>query len=80
MIPLGHVKIKGSLVTEPEWPIPSLSVNHVKKQIESSTYQLSLCEVFLPPKVLVHGREHREPIVGVHENVDKTVQGWSKEA
>lgn len=50
------------------------------KSKERRTYQLSLCEVLLPPKVLVHGREHRQAIVGVHENVDKAVQGGSKEA
>lgn len=44
------------------------------------TYQLSLREVFLPPKVLVHGREHRQAVVGVHKNVDETVQGRSEEA
>lgn len=48
------------------------------KPEEEMTYQLSLCEVFLPPQVLVHRWEHGESVVGVHKDVDKAVQGWSK--
>lgn len=46
---------------------------------EGITYQLSLREVFLPPEILVHRWKYRKAIVGVHENVDKTVQCGSKE-
>lgn len=72
MIPQGCGREK------PEPPAPSLS-EHMEKR-EGTTYQLSLGEVLLPPEVLVHGWEHRQPVVGVHENVDETVQGRSKEA
>lgn len=43
------------------------------------TYQLGLRQVLLPPEVLVHGREHGQPVVGVHEDVDEAVQGGAKE-
>lgn len=49
------------------------------KRAHGATYQLGLREVPLPPQILVHGRKHREAVVGVHENVDKAVQCGSKE-
>ncbi|KAF5925053.1 hypothetical protein HPG69_008729 [Diceros bicornis minor] len=56
-----------------------LAASHGEELKEGLTYQLSLCEVLLPPKVLVHRGKHRKAVVGVHENVDKTVQCGSKE-
>lgn len=43
------------------------------------TYQLGLGEVPLPPQVPVHGRKHRQAVVGVHEDVDEAVQGGPEE-
>lgn len=54
-------------------------MSHGEEQ-KGVTYQLSLCEVFLPPEIPVHGREHGKAVVGVHEDVDETVQGGSEEA
>lgn len=43
------------------------------------TYQLGLSKVLLPPEVFVHGWNNGQAIVGIHENMDETVQGRSKE-
>lgn len=43
------------------------------------TYQLSLREILLPPKILAHRWKHGKAIVSVHEDVDEAVQGGSKE-
>lgn len=43
------------------------------------TYQLGLGEVPLPPQVPVHGRKHRQAVVGVHEDVDEAIQGRPEE-
>ena len=37
-------------------------------------HQLPLGNVLLPPEVGSHGRDGREPVVGVHQYVDEAVQ------
>lgn len=36
--------------------------------------QLPLSDVLLPPEVRTHGRDGRQPVVGVHEDVDEAVK------
>lgn len=38
------------------------------------THQLPLSDVLLPPEVWTHGRDRRQTIVRVHEDVDEAVK------
>lgn len=43
--------------------------------VQCSTYQLNSGEVLLPPEVLlVGGAQGRQAVVGVHDDMDHTVQ------
>lgn len=50
-------------------------VGHGEEELD----KLQLCEIFLPPQIRPHGWNRRQAVVGVHHDVDETVESGTKE-